>query len=164
MYQKYLLMQGCLLVVRLLFLTPPLFRIIFFSQIYNLKIDIFYRFFKAHAYLKEVWCWGKGAEPSLHRKFLYFSSIMEPFGAIQRSTSRSPLIFWKAFLILFKRKNNCSFFLFLFQFFPSLFPFSLTFPHSLIILPPNLFTKKYISSYKNGISNLNNIFNYTQNQ
>ena len=38
--------QGCILVLRLIFLPPPLFRIIFFPLTHDLKTGVFYRFLK----------------------------------------------------------------------------------------------------------------------
>jgi len=51
---KVFVNAGVFISCETLIFDPPPFQIIFFSQIYNLKTGIFYRFFKAQAYLEEV--------------------------------------------------------------------------------------------------------------
>ena len=74
-----------------IFAPPPFFRIIFFPLTHGLKTGVFDRFLMPAQTSKKFAAAGgcRGAEPPLQRKFLDFSSIMECFGALKRSTSRS---------------------------------------------------------------------------
>ena len=93
-------------------------------------------------------------KPPLQIKFLDFSSLMERFGALKRSTSRSPLSFFNNYDTVFL--NFFVIFPSLFPLFPSLspFPFPLaSFPFLFAPFPfplpffPSLFPSFFPSSF-----------------
>ena len=88
------------------FCPPPPLKNHIFTQNLRLKNRIILKVTEAHANFEEslLWRWGGGgggAEPSYRENVLDCRSIMEHFGTLNRSTSRSPLRFLLRFLLNF---------------------------------------------------------------
>ena len=81
------LLQGCILVVRLIFPHPP-FGIIFFLQFHDLKTGLIYRFLKL-AQTSKKFAAARESRAPLAEKFFDFSCMMELFDGLKMSTSRS---------------------------------------------------------------------------
>ena len=81
------LLQGCILVVRLIFPHPP-FGIIFFLQFHDLKTGLIYRFLKL-AQTSKKFSAARESRAPLAEKFFDFSCMMELFDGLKMSTSRS---------------------------------------------------------------------------